>query len=58
MGTIVLSTNPPQFHQGQDPYNNGTYITSDSSTSSRGRVRFNEDGTPRGVLKNGHNGYN
>ncbi|CAD5224093.1 unnamed protein product [Bursaphelenchus okinawaensis] len=52
MGTIVLSNNPPQFHHSE-----GTYVTSDSSTSSRGRVRFNEDGTPRGVLKNNGHGY-
>lgn len=52
MGTIVLSTNPPRFqhHPAEGPY-------SDSSAASQSRVRFNEDGTPRGVLKNGHQTY-
>ncbi|KAI6213341.1 hypothetical protein M3Y94_00139100 [Aphelenchoides besseyi] len=48
-GTIVFSSQPPQFH------NNDIYSGSNSSYSSRNnRVRFNENGEPiRGVLKNG-----
>ncbi|KAI6190127.1 hypothetical protein M3Y97_00083300 [Aphelenchoides bicaudatus] len=44
-GTIVLSSQRPQFHNGDGIYNG-------SSASSHRGVRFNEDGQPRGVLKN------
>uniref|UniRef100_A0A915ML10 Uncharacterized protein n=1 Tax=Meloidogyne javanica TaxID=6303 RepID=A0A915ML10_MELJA len=48
MGTVVFSTHPPQF-RGDEMYGGSSL-----SGASRGRVRFNEDGTPRGVLKNGN----
>uniref|UniRef100_A0A0M3HZ98 Uncharacterized protein n=1 Tax=Ascaris lumbricoides TaxID=6252 RepID=A0A0M3HZ98_ASCLU len=49
MGTVVFSTHPPQYRD------DGLYHGSSTSSlpSSRNRVRFNEDGTPKGVLKNG-----
>ncbi|KAI3411861.1 hypothetical protein GPALN_001923 [Globodera pallida] len=47
VGTVVFSTHPPQFSEG-------VYGPPSSlSSASRNRVRFNEDGTPKGVLKNG-----
>uniref|UniRef100_A0AC34RL78 Uncharacterized protein n=1 Tax=Panagrolaimus sp. JU765 TaxID=591449 RepID=A0AC34RL78_9BILA len=54
LGTVVFSTHPPQFNP-----ETGQYASSTSSLpSSRNRVRFNEDGTPRGVLKNtNHDGH-
>jgi len=54
LGTVVFSTHPPQFanNPNADAYYNGS---SASLPSSRNRVRFNEDGTPKGVLKNGQN---
>jgi hypothetical protein len=54
LGTVVFSTHPPQFN----PDREGNIYNGSSTTSlpsSRNRVRFNEDGTPRGVLKNGNN---
>ncbi|OZC08556.1 hypothetical protein X798_04359 [Onchocerca flexuosa] len=53
MGTIVFSTHPPQFRDESELYGG----SSASSYSNRGRVRFNEDGTPRGVLKSNPNLY-
>ncbi|VDP11400.1 unnamed protein product [Onchocerca flexuosa] len=53
MGTIVFSTHPPQFRDESELYGG----SSASSYSNRGRVRFNEDGTPRGVLKSNPNSY-
>ncbi|VDK62919.1 unnamed protein product [Onchocerca ochengi] len=53
MGTIVFSTHPPQFRDESELYGG----SSASSYGNRGRVRFNEDGTPRGVLKNNPNSY-
>ncbi|GMT11353.1 hypothetical protein PFISCL1PPCAC_2650, partial [Pristionchus fissidentatus] len=53
MGTVVFSSHPPQYRGDQSEYQ-----MSNSSTSSTNRVRFNPDGTPRGVLKNnGDHGY-
>ncbi|VDK38919.1 unnamed protein product [Gongylonema pulchrum] len=49
MGTIVFSTHPPQFRDESELYHG----SSTTSVGNRSRVRFNEDGTPRGVLK-GH----
>uniref|UniRef100_A0A7E4W8R6 Uncharacterized protein n=1 Tax=Panagrellus redivivus TaxID=6233 RepID=A0A7E4W8R6_PANRE len=54
LGTVVFSTHPPQFQDQERGIYNGSSTT--SLPSSRNRVRFNEDGTPRGVLKNGGNG--
>ncbi|KAH7725727.1 Protein F43D2.6 [Aphelenchoides avenae] len=57
LGTVVFSTHPPQFRD------DGIYHSSTSSvpvsSSGQSRVRFNEDGTPKGVLKNGgtHHDY-
>uniref|UniRef100_A0A914WCW0 Uncharacterized protein n=1 Tax=Plectus sambesii TaxID=2011161 RepID=A0A914WCW0_9BILA len=53
MGTVVFSTHPPQFREDGEMYHGSS---SSSLPSSRNRVRFNEDGTPKGVLKNGGNG--
>ncbi|GMR59638.1 hypothetical protein PMAYCL1PPCAC_29833 [Pristionchus mayeri] len=53
LGTVVFSSHPPQYRGDESEYQMST-----SSTSSKNRVRFNPDGTPRGVLKNnGDNGY-
>uniref|UniRef100_A0A1I8AV14 Protein shisa-4 n=1 Tax=Steinernema glaseri TaxID=37863 RepID=A0A1I8AV14_9BILA len=52
MGTVVFSTHPPQFRDDNIYHGSST----SSLPSSRNRVRFNEDGTPKGVLKNGHQG--
>uniref|UniRef100_A0A0N5B687 CX domain-containing protein n=1 Tax=Strongyloides papillosus TaxID=174720 RepID=A0A0N5B687_STREA len=48
-GTLVFSTHPPQVNPPDNIYG-GSSMT--SLPSSRNRVRFNNDGTPRGVLKN------
>ncbi|VDK70721.1 unnamed protein product [Litomosoides sigmodontis] len=47
MGTVVFSTYPPQFRDESELYAG----SSASSYGNRSRVRFNDDGTPRGVLK-------
>jgi hypothetical protein len=47
---VVFSTHPPQFREDGEMYHG----SSSSSLPSRNRVRFNDDGTPRGVLKNGN----
>ncbi|CAB3398357.1 unnamed protein product [Caenorhabditis bovis] len=52
MGTVVFSTHPPQYRDDSEMY--GSSMS--SLPSSKQRVRFNPDGTPRGVLKNGHEG--
>ncbi|EFO26007.1 hypothetical protein LOAG_02479 [Loa loa] len=51
MGTIVFSTHPPQFRDESELYTG----SSASSFGNRGRVRFNDDGTPRTVLKSNLN---
>ncbi|KAK6108827.1 hypothetical protein QQG55_33540 [Brugia pahangi] len=53
MGTIVFSTHPPQFRDESELYGG----SSASSYANRSRVRFNDDGTPRGVLKGNFNTY-
>ncbi|CAI2353426.1 unnamed protein product [Caenorhabditis sp. 36 PRJEB53466] len=53
MGTVVFSTHPPQYREESEMY---TGSSMSSLPSSKQRVRFNPDGTPRGVLKNGHEG--
>ncbi|EJW72336.1 hypothetical protein WUBG_16753, partial [Wuchereria bancrofti] len=53
MGTIVFSTHPPQFRGESELYDG----SSASSYANRSRVRFNDDGTPRGVLKSNLNTY-
>ncbi|VDN05807.1 unnamed protein product [Thelazia callipaeda] len=47
-GTIVFSTHPPQFREESEMYQGSS---STSSFGNRSRVRFNEDGSQRGVLK-------
>ncbi|KAE9556691.1 hypothetical protein FO519_000097 [Halicephalobus sp. NKZ332] len=54
LGTIVFSTHPPQFNPEHGGYSGSS---TSSLPSSRNRVRFNEDGTPRGVLKNSNDGH-
>ncbi|KAF8385142.1 hypothetical protein PRIPAC_74284 [Pristionchus pacificus] len=51
LGTVVFSSHPPQYRGDESDYQMST-----SSTSSKNRVRFNPDGTPRGVLKNNGDG--
>ncbi|EFP06039.1 hypothetical protein CRE_04923 [Caenorhabditis remanei] len=53
MGTVVFSTHPPQYREDSEMYGGSSMS---SLPSSKQRVRFNPDGTPRGVLKNGHEG--
>ncbi|CAI5453652.1 unnamed protein product [Caenorhabditis angaria] len=53
MGTVVFSTHPPQYREESEMYGGSSMS---SLPSSKQRVRFNPDGTPRGVLKNGHEG--
>lgn len=53
MGTIVFSTHPPQFRDDSELYAG----SSASSYGNRSRVRFNDDGTPRGVLKGNSNTF-
>ncbi|CAG9532842.1 unnamed protein product [Cercopithifilaria johnstoni] len=53
MGTIVFSTHPPQFRDDSELYAGSLA----SSYGNRSRVRFNDDGTPRGVLKDNLNTY-
>uniref|UniRef100_A0A8R1DQ37 Vesicular, overexpressed in cancer, prosurvival protein 1 n=1 Tax=Caenorhabditis japonica TaxID=281687 RepID=A0A8R1DQ37_CAEJA len=53
MGTIVFSSHPPQYREDSEMYGGSSMS---SLPSSKQRVRFNPDGTPRGVLKNGHEG--
>uniref|UniRef100_A0AC35TN36 Uncharacterized protein n=1 Tax=Rhabditophanes sp. KR3021 TaxID=114890 RepID=A0AC35TN36_9BILA len=48
-GTLVFSTHPPQVSPPDQNLYGGSSMT--SLPSSRNRVRFNNDGTPRGVLK-------
>ncbi|VDN54515.1 unnamed protein product [Dracunculus medinensis] len=47
VGTVVFSTHPPQFRDENELYHG----SSTSSIANRGRVRFHEDGTSKGVLK-------
>ncbi|ETN68783.1 hypothetical protein NECAME_15639 [Necator americanus] len=54
MGTVVFSTHPPQYRDDSEMYHGSS---TSSLPSSKQRVRFNPDGTPRGVLKNGHENY-
>ncbi|VDD88310.1 unnamed protein product [Enterobius vermicularis] len=54
MGTVVFSTHPPQFRDEGDMYHGSS---TSSLPSGRSRVRFNEDGTLKGVLKNNGSGY-
>ncbi|VDL75019.1 unnamed protein product [Nippostrongylus brasiliensis] len=54
MGTVVFSTHPPQYRDESEMYHGSS---TSSLPSSKQRVRFNPDGTPRGVLKNGHDNY-
>ncbi|CAD6196082.1 unnamed protein product [Caenorhabditis auriculariae] len=52
MGTVVFSTHPPHYREDSEMYHGSS---TSSLPSSKQRVRFNPDGTPRGVLKNnGH----
>lgn len=52
MGTVIFSTQPPQYRDDGIYYGSST---TSSPPTSRNRVRFNEDGTPKGVLKNSPN---
>nr|CDJ85652.1 Hypothetical protein CBG04571 [Haemonchus contortus] len=54
MGTVVFSTHPPHYRDDSEMYHGSS---TSSLPSSKQRVRFNPDGTPRGVLKNGHDNY-
>ncbi|KJH53618.1 hypothetical protein DICVIV_00046 [Dictyocaulus viviparus] len=51
MGTVVFSTHPPQYRDESEMYHGSS---TSSIPSSKQRVRFNPDGTPRGVLKGGN----
>ncbi|CAI4222532.1 unnamed protein product [Auanema sp. JU1783] len=51
LGTVVFSTHPPHYREDSEMYHGSS---TSSLPSSKQRVRFNPDGTPRGVLKNGH----
>ncbi|CAJ0582365.1 unnamed protein product, partial [Mesorhabditis spiculigera] len=55
MGTVVFSTHPPTYRDDSDMYHGSS---TSSLPSSKQRVRFNPDGTPRGVLKNGNSPRN
>ncbi|CAJ0939596.1 unnamed protein product, partial [Mesorhabditis belari] len=55
MGTVVFSTHPPQYREENEMYHGSS---TSSLPSSKQRVRFNPDGTPRGVLKNGNSPRN
>ncbi|CAJ0588684.1 unnamed protein product [Cylicocyclus nassatus] len=48
MGTVVFSTHPPQYRDDNEMYHGSS---TSSLPSSKQRVRFNPDGTPRGPLK-------